>query len=498
MARLSVLMCSEGTYPYHQGGVSVWCDQLIQGLPEVDFHVFAITRAPNRKPVFQIPSNVIGLHPVSLWGRQEPGCSEDGSFVQICERKARTTSSVIGREFLKPFSEIVNCVFTTRFAPEKLGQALLSLHVYFKRFDFAKSMTSPEAWTVFLQACEHSFPDGQKLSVHEATMCMRWMQRFLGILSAPLPRTDISHSSIAGLASVPGVLNKLLHGSPFLLTEHGIYLRELYLWLMRTGYTHACRRFLVAFNEAIVKMNYHFADQVTALGTFNKAWQVRLGASEGKIAITPNGVDPKLFRPVIRPVDGRPVVLTMARIHYIKGIEFLLRAAAIVRPRVPSVLFRVLGEPANLEYFRRCQKIVADHGLQGTVEFGSTEEPASAYPDADIFCLPSVSEGMPYSILEAMFSGCAIVATDVGNVSEMLAETGIIVRPADPEALAQALLTLLEGGEAAHQYRSSLAKAALKRAQSLYTSDRAVDRFRDLYQSLTYDRHIANLHTAAC
>ena len=80
MARLSVLMCSEGTYPYHEGGVSVWCDQLIQGLPEIDFHVFAITRAPNRKPVFPIPSNVIGLYPVSLWGRQEPGCGEDGSF----------------------------------------------------------------------------------------------------------------------------------------------------------------------------------------------------------------------------------------------------------------------------------------------------------------------------------------------------------------------------------------------------------------------------------
>ena len=240
---------------------------------------------------------------------------------------------MIRREFLEPFSEIVNCVFATRSAPEKLGHALLSLHLYFKRFDFARSMTSPEAWEVFLQACENSFPDGQKLSVHEATMCMRWMQRFLGILSAPLPRTDISHSSIAGLASIPGVLNKLLHGTPFLLTEHGIYLRELYLWLMRTGYTHACRRFLVAFNEAIVKMNYHFADVVTALGTFNKSWQVRLGAGEAKIAITPNGVDQKL-PPVIRPEGGRPVVLTMARIHYIKGVLFL-RAAAMVRPRCP-------------------------------------------------------------------------------------------------------------------------------------------------------------------
>lgn len=488
-------MCCEGTYPHYEGGVSVWCDQLVQAMPEVDFRLFSVTHTPHLNPVFPIRENVNGIYDVTLWGNQEPGC-QAGSFFVTYRRKAKTTSTVIRKAFLNPFREMVRCIFDPDAAPERLGNALLQLHLYFRHFDYSKSMASPEAWESFLQICEESAFAREEFTIHDATTCMRWLQRYLGILTARLPRTDLTHSAIAGLASIPGVLNKLLYRTPFLLTEHGIYLRELYLWLGKCGYSYACRRFLLSFNTAIVKVNYHYADRVTALGTFNKEWQVRLGVQERKIRLTPNGSDPNLFRPVPRPAGDRTVVLTMARIYQIKGIEFLLRAAAIVLPKVPSVLFRVLGEPADPEYFNKCRHIVAENGIQEGVEFGSTKNPAGAYADADMFCLPSISEGMPYSVLEAMFSGRAVVATDVGNMSEVLAGTGIVVPPADPESLARALLSLLEG-DGAREYRESLAASALKRAQSLYTIDQAIDRFRDMYQSLTNDRSTLEVPAAA-
>jgi polysaccharide biosynthesis protein PelF len=494
MARFSILMCVDGTYPYYHGGVSVWCDQMVQSI-DADFQVFAITHAPNRTPVFKLPPNVTDIRAVSLWGTPEPGWS-DASFLKTYQRKARTTRAVIRNRFLRIFSETVDCLLRRGRSPERLGKAFLELHLYFAEFDYAKSMTSPEAWEVFLQACERGFPDSQKLTIDDVTTCMRWLQRFLGVLAVPLPKTEITHSSIASLAGVAGVLKKLLHGSPFLLTEHGIYLRELYLGLMRSGYSEACRRFLACFNEAIVRMNYHFADVITALGSFNKAWQIRLGAPEGRICIVPNGIDPKRFRPVVK-TEARPVVMTLARIYPIKGIEFLLRAAAIVRKKVPSVLFRVLGEPADLKYYQCCQQIVADERMEETVEFGVTNDPPSALAAADVFCLPSVSEGMPYSILEAMFSGRTVVASDVGNVAEMLEGTGLLVPPADPDALARALVSVLEG-EGAEQYRKSLVNAALKRAHSLYTIEQSMNRFRDLYESLLCDKHNTRLHIAAC
>jgi polysaccharide biosynthesis protein PelF len=496
MARFSVLMCSEGTYPYYSGGVSVWCDQLIRGLPDIDFRLFAISHAPNRTPAFSIPPNVIGINSVSLWGTEEPGW-QDASFAETYQRKARTTPDVIRTEFMDVFEVAVNCLLRGGGDPERLANALTSLHVYFKYFDFSKTMTSPEAWELFLHACQGSFPEGESLTIHEVTACMRWMQRFLGILAAPFPVTDITHSSMSGLAAVPGVINKLTKGIPLLLTEHGIYIRELYLSLMRSGYSNACRRFLLAFNQAIVEMNYHHADQITALGTFNKSWQIQFGAPAEKICITPNGADPDRFYPGRIKSDDRPVVLTLARIYHLKGIQYLLRAAGIVRSRIPAVLFRILGEVADPEYFRECQAIVSSLGLENSVEFATTSDASRAFPTADVFCLPSISEGMPYSIIEAMFSGCPIVATDVGNVSEVLSGTGIVVCPADPDALAHALLSLLSDGDASRAYRDGLANAALARAQSLYTIEQAVGRFRTLYESLTYDGIPSKMCTAS-
>ena len=496
MARISVLMCSEGTYPYSQGGVSVWCDQLVRGLPEFTFKIFALTHSSTAKPAYSLPLNVSGLYAVALWGTQEPGC-QNATFAEIYQRKARTTSAVIRKEFLESFFQAVGCILHAGASPEQFAESLLNLHIYFKHFDYAKTMGSPDAWEIFLRACERSFPGEEELTIHDATTCMRWLQRFLGILALPLPPADITHGSMSGLSSVPGVLNKFLTGAPLLLTEHGIYMRELYLSLMRAGQTSACRRFLLAFNEAVVRMNYHYADIVTALGHFNRSWQIELGASESKIRITPNGTDPERFYAPPRLPKKRPVILTMARIYALKGIEFLLRAIVIVRDKSTPVLFRILGEVADREYFQDCLKFIAENNLDDMVEFGTTKNPAGALRDADIFCLPSVSEGMPYSILEAMFSGLPIVASDVGNIGEMLGDTGIVVPPADPQRLARALLSLLENPESAHAYRVSLGQAAQKRAQSLYTTKQAVDRFKKLYQSLVYERATPQMHTAA-
>jgi polysaccharide biosynthesis protein PelF len=495
MARTSVLMCTEGTYPHSQGGVSVWCDQLVRGLPEFEFKIFAVTDSPHAKPVFHLPLNVTETRSVALWGTQELG-GQETTFAEIYRRKSRTSSNVIREEFLESFHEAADCVVTAGRCPEKFATALLNLHLYFKDFDFAKTMTSPEAWDVFLRVCERSFPGGRELTIHDATVCLRWMQRFLGILAVPLPRADITHGSMSGLSSVPGVLNKLLTGAPFLLTEHGIYMRELYMSLMRVGQSDACRRFLLAFNETIVAMNYHYADLVTTLGNFNKSWQIEFGASESKIRITPNGADHERFQAPSRPRRDRPVILTLARIYRLKGIEFLLRAAAIVGSRFSPVLFRIFGEVADQEYFDECRTFIAENGLEDLIEFGNTGNPAAALRDADVFCLPSISEGMPYCILEAMFSGLPVVATDVGNIGEMLDGTGIVVPPTDPDSLAKAILSLLEDPEAAHNRRLSLGEAGQRRAQSLYTTKQAVGRFREIYQSLLYERAIPKVHTA--
>ena len=65
---MDVALLAEGTYPYHPGGVSVWCDQLIRGLAPHRFTVHAITASDDIQPTWVLPDNVDGVHSVALWG----------------------------------------------------------------------------------------------------------------------------------------------------------------------------------------------------------------------------------------------------------------------------------------------------------------------------------------------------------------------------------------------------------------------------------------------
>ena len=64
---LRVLLITESTYPFHYGGVSTWCRNLIIGLPAVDFEILALVANPDLKPIFELPANVSGLTTVPIW-----------------------------------------------------------------------------------------------------------------------------------------------------------------------------------------------------------------------------------------------------------------------------------------------------------------------------------------------------------------------------------------------------------------------------------------------
>lgn len=495
MSSPSILLTTDGTYPCYGGGVSVWCDQLIRSFKSFRFHVIGVVSSPSHAPVFSRPENVVSQQLLPLWGTEEPGVFE-GDFVTTLLSKVRTTSGVIRSRFQDPFEQCLNAILDPSSSPEAMAEALAALHVYFREFDYARSMSSPEAWDTFLRAASHAAPTHGRFTIAEAITCLRWLQRFLQITAIRLPDADIVHASMAGLAGVPGVLQKKVNKTPFLLSEHGIYLRELYLSIERMQESERCRRFLFSFFEAVARMNYHYADSVSSLCDFNQRWQARLGASPEKIRIIPNGIDPAKFYPA--PAEaiaetGPPVVLTLARIYPLKGIDVLLRAARIVLDEMPEVRFRILGEVGDEEYHKQCLQIVDEFKLAGNIDWGVTRDPAPAYRSANVFCLPSISEGMPFSVLEAMFSGCPVVATQVGGVPEMLGGTGLVVSPRDSASMARALLSLLKGDGAA-EYGKDLALKAMRRAQAHYTLEKTMSSFRNQYEQLINEPAAASKH----
>ena len=172
----------------------------------------------------------------------------------------------------------------------------------------------------------------------------------------------------------------------------------------------------------------------------------------------------------------------------------MLRAAVEVRRQIPQVRFQILGAVSDPAYFDRCAAFVAHHDLQATVEFGEAGDSAEAYRRADVMCLPSVTEAMPYSVLEAMFSLCPVVASDVGGIAEILAGAGVLVRPGDASGLAQALTFLLSAGA---EHRAQLAAKALERARQNYTLQQLASRFEEIYCNLTYEQPREQLAQAA-
>ncbi len=476
----SILLMTEGTYPCHTGGVSVWCDKLIRSLHEFDFHLLAVTGSPSAQPVFGIPDNVISMRLLPLWGTEEPG-AELPLFSETYRRKIRTSPRIIREQFLPAFEDTLRALLARGAESEALAYGMLRLYQYFREYDYARSMRSPEAWDIFVRVCAEDAVSRMKLTLDEATCCMRWLQRYLAVLSVECPHVKIAHASMSGFAAIPGVILKMLHGAHFLLSEHGLYLRETYLSLGESSYSPGRRSFLLALNEAVIRMNYHFTDEVTSLCEFNRRWAIRLGADPRKIRIAPNGVDEKIFHGPRPELHQTPVVLVMSRIMPLKGVDVLLRAALQIRHRVPNVRFRILGEAAHKEYYRSCMDFIAEHGLTDVVEVGHTDDPASAYRTADVFCLPSISEAMPYSVIEAMFSGCPVVATDVGGVRELLGGAGVVVKPNDPKSLADAISDLLAGLEGLER-RRQLADAGRERAQRHYTLRQSTDRFRRIYK----------------
>jgi glycosyltransferase involved in cell wall biosynthesis len=182
----------------------------------------------------------------------------------------------------------------------------------------------------------------------------------------------------------------------------------------------------------------------------------------------------------LRSVPGEVVIGTIARLVWYKGLEDLLKAAALIVRRYPSARFLVVGDGPLRQALEEKARALR---LNGTVRFlGAVPNASSLLPHFDIFVLSSLWEGMSNSLLEAMAAGKPVVATDVGGSPEVVIDgkTGFLVPPKDPEALASAILHLLADRELAR----NLGEAGRIRVESEFTLEIMVARLEELYDSL--------------
>jgi len=489
--RPRVLLTTEGTYPFHGGGVSTWCDALVSHLPEIDFTLLAVTMHPYVQQRYPLPENVRALVTIPLWGIEEPAeYSWREPFSSVLRRRWETTEEVIGGQFLPDFERFIELAVGGSRDVDALAACVFSLHEYFQRYDYHHTMRTPEVWKSFragaAAAARRGALAGGEPTFAELAETLRLIYRFLLVLDPPVNRSDVTHSTAAGFCGLPCVLAKLQHNTPYLLTEHGVYLREQYLNLRRSVKSTFVRATLYRLVESVVALNYALADQVSPVCHYNARWERWLGVPAKRVRVIHNGVDPRRFGPAPEGRrDGPPRVASVGLIYPLKGQLDLVDAAAIVRQAVPDVRFDIYGSASDDVYLRECLARVDNLNVQSTVTFqGPTSNPAGVYQQADVVALPSVSEAFPYAVVEAMLCGAAIVATDVGGVREALEGTGVLVRPGRPQEMADAILKLLSDQEE----RRALGAAARARALDRFTLDMVLSAYRDSYAALAASR----------
>jgi glycosyltransferase involved in cell wall biosynthesis len=199
------------------------------------------------------------------------------------------------------------------------------------------------------------------------------------------------------------------------------------------------------------------------------------GVRRDRITTISGGVADVRIESLARPTTG-PVIGCIARLDAIKGIDVLLRAL----PSLPGVTTVIVGSG---EEQRSLLALAAELGVAERVIFiGWSDRPRDHLGAFDLFVLPSRFEALPMSIIEAMFAGLPVVATDVGGVREAVVPgvTGSLVEPENPEALAGAISVLL----ADPQRRRQLGQAGRERALRRFGADQMASQFAMLYERI--------------
>lgn len=275
-----------------------------------------------------------------------------------------------------------------------------------------------------------------------------------------------------------GLMASCLTGVPLVATVHG-----------QSYYPDRLRR----------RLAYWFvgrcAGQMVAVSEHVRRFLIeRIGIDPSHLVVVQNGVplQPALsaekLADIQRSLGLNPetkVVTTVGSLYPVKGHRYLLEGAVEVIRRRPNTIFIVAGRGrCGEELQAQAQKLgVADHfqflGYRGDV--------AELLSISDVFALPSLSEGMPLALLEAMAAGVPAVATNVGGVAEVLKDTesGLLVPQSDSSALAKAILALLENQELAREMGDS-ARNVIKGRNSL---THMIQGYERIYASLLEQAH---------
>lgn len=220
---------------------------------------------------------------------------------------------------------------------------------------------------------------------------------------------------------------------------------DAYDWLARLSYRVECR------------LSKH-ADIIIANSQQGRDHAIAHGFPAERVIVVYNGIDTQRFRPdavsrarcrgAWRVTEGVVVIGTLARVDPMKGHRTLLDAIPHVVDRVPNTLFVCAGDGSG-SLGAEMRRHATELGIGNKLRWlGRTSRPEAFLSGIDIYCSPSLTEGFPNAVAEAMASGALPVVTSAGDSAAIVGDTGFVVPTRDPLALAEALVAACRQVEA--------------------------------------------------
>lgn len=466
---MKICLIAEGSYPFVAGGVSSWMQSLMKSMPEHEFIVFAIGAEAKDRGVrkYEKPENLLEIKEIFLDELAEKE-AKWGKKLKFSIKEKHMLKKFISGE---PFSRTAFFEFVEAYKEKNPSEILMSKDFY----DIVKE-TAEEKYRYI------SF-NGFFWTIRSILITL------LEVLRSDLVRADLYHSVSTGYSGIIGAYLKYLYGTPYVLTEHGIYSREREEEIIKCDWVKGnFKEIWIKYFYSLSQVAYESADKVICLYEGAKEIQQEIGCEKDKIKVIPNGISLDGFKDVSSKNEDSNIINigAIVRLVPIKDIKTMLKAFAYVKKEVPQVNFFVMGpHEENPEYATECIELAESLGL-GKEIFTGRVNIKDYIGKMDILTLGSISEGQPLSVLEGMAAGKCHVVTDVGSCKELIygvndgiGEAGKVVPVMNHLEFGKALV-LLAKNEA---LRNIMGENGRKRVSAFYKYDDFIESYKKIYNS---------------
>lgn len=242
--------------------------------------------------------------------------------------------------------------------------------------------------------------------------------------------------------------------------------------------------FEITFSRTVGKFIFKNISKVAALSDSDKNYLISIGVDSRKIVIIPNAInhdslDNISYNKKIQKTNDEKILLYVGVLIKRKGVEYLIKSIPdIIKDNRLCCIIVGKGD-----YREKLETLVDKLNLTNNIIFkGSvkTEELYYYYNTADIFVLPSVSEGLPTTILEAMYFGLPVVTTDIPGIRDHFSDSAILVTPKNEKELAKAIIRVLND----LPLRERLSRRGKELVREKYTWDKVSNTYINIYHEL--------------